>query len=390
MPNAPHAPSASNAPAGSPPSTAALASLCGPLVIGGFAGTSLPSAYERALREERRGGAIVFSANVAEGLEQTAALARQVHAASRAAPSALAPLLGIDQEGGRVVRLRAPFLSVPPMAKVAAWGDAGFAERIAHAMGSELAALGVTIDFAPVLDVNTCAHNPIIGDRAFGDDPDVCATFGAAWIRGLQSAGVLATGKHFPGHGDTSKDSHLELPVVDQPRNRLERVELAPFRAAARAGVAALMTAHVVYPALDPDKPATLSYAICTELREAIGFRGILVSDDLEMRAISAHGSTGDAAVLAVAAGCDALLVCHSFEAQETVVEALVHEASRSAAFRARCESAKARVVEARQRTERTGRGPLADDAIRGVVGGAESSAVAEAMRRMWSIHSPS
>jgi beta-N-acetylhexosaminidase len=388
MPIASSPPSAPSAPSASPSaSTAALASLCGPLVIGGFSGTSLPAEYERALREERRGGAIVFSPNVAEGAAQTAALARQVHSASRSAPSGLAPLLGIDQEGGRVVRLRAPFLAVPPMANVAAWRDAAFAERIARAMGTELAALGVTIDFAPVLDVNTCPHNPIIGDRAFGDDPDVCATFGAAWIRGLQSAGVLSTGKHFPGHGDTSKDSHLELPVVDQPRERLERVELVPFRAAVQAGVAALMTAHVVYPALDPDRPATLSHVICTELRERIGFRGILVSDDLEMRAISAHGSIGDAAVLAVAAGCDALLVCHSFEAQEAAVEALVREASRSPAFRDRCKSAGARVTEGRRRM---GQGPLADEAVRAVVGGPESRAVAEAMARMWSIQSPS
>ena len=368
--------------ASSPPSpahaSAQLASLCGPLVIGGFAGTSLPPEYERALRDERRGGAIVFSANVAGDLTQTAALARQVHAACRAAPSGLGPLLGIDQEGGRVVRLRAPFLTVPPAATVAGWGDAALAERIAHAMGRELAAVGITIDFAPVLDVNTCAHNPIIGDRAFGDEPDVCARFGAAWIRGLQSAGVLATGKHFPGHGDTSKDSHLELPVVDAPRDRLERVEFAPFRAAVQAGVAALMTAHVVYPALDPERPATLSHAICTELRERIGFRGILVSDDLEMRAISAHGSIGDAAVLAVAAGCDALLVCHSFEAQEEAVDALVREAAASPAFRARCEAARARVIEARGRI---GSEPLADEAIRSLVGGPESRAVAEALR---------
>jgi beta-N-acetylhexosaminidase len=176
---------------------------------------------------------------------------------------------------------------------------------------------------------------------------------------------------------------------VDQPRDRLERIELAPFRAAARAGVAALMTAHVVYPALDPDRPATLSHAICTELRERIGFHGILISDDLEMRAISAHGSIGEAAVLAVAAGCDALLVCHSFEAQEEAFEALVREASRSPAFRSRCEMAQARIVQARQST---GAGPLPDDGIRGVVGGAESLAVAEAMaaRGGPSIHSPS
>jgi beta-N-acetylhexosaminidase len=321
-----------------------LASTCGQLVIGGFSGTSLPAPYAEALRRGRRGGAILFASNVAGGLEQIAALAREVHAACPA------PLLGIDQEGGRVARLRAPVLHVPAMATIASWGDVPFAERIAYALGAELTALGFTIDFAPVLDVNTCAHNPVIGDRAFGADPHVCATFGAAWVRGLQAAGILATGKHFPGHGDTSKDSHLELPVVEQSRERIERVELAPFRAAVSAGVAALMTAHVVYSAIDPDHPATLSRAICTGLREHIGFDGMLVSDDLEMRAIAGHGAMGDAAVQSVAAGCDALLVCHSDDAQDAAVDALVHEAERSPSFRARCGQAHARVAAARQR----------------------------------------
>jgi beta-N-acetylhexosaminidase len=349
-----------------------LASTCGELVIGGFPGISLPASYADALRRSRRGGAILFAPNVVGGIEQVAALAREVHAAC---PN---PLLGIDQEGGRVVRLRAPVLHVPAMATVASWGDVTFAERIARAMGAELAALGFTIDFAPVLDVNTCPHNPIIGDRAFGADPDVCATFGAAWVRGLQAAGVLATGKHFPGHGDTSKDSHLELPVVDQSRERIERVELAPFRAAVGAGVAALMTAHVAYPAIDPDHPATLSHAICTGLRDRIGFDGILVSDDLEMQAITGHGSIGDAAVLAVAAGCDALLICHREDAQDGAVDALIREADRSPTFRARCERAHTRVARARRAALR----PLDDNSLLAIVGGTESRAVAREIKR--------
>jgi beta-N-acetylhexosaminidase len=345
----------------------------GELVVGGFAGTSLPAGFERALREGRRGGAILFKSNVEGGPLQVASLARSIHAAS----ASLGPLLGVDQEGGRVARLKAPLLEVPPMRTVASWDDVDFAERIARAVGSELAALGFTIDFAPVLDVNTCPENPVIGDRAFGDDAATCARFGAAWVRGLQSSGLLACGKHFPGHGDTSKDSHVDLPVVDQPLERLEQVELVPFRAAALAGVASLMTAHVVYRALDAKRPATMSPAACTTLRDAIGFRGLLVSDDLEMQAIAARMTIEEAAVQAIAAGCDALLVCWSDEKQERAVEALAREAERSATFRARCDEAIGRARAARARA--TAR-PADDEGVLAVVGGAESRAIAAEM----------
>jgi beta-N-acetylhexosaminidase len=345
----------------------------GRLVIGGFSGTTLPDGMSHALRQRRRGGVILFKPNVTDDPRQVAALARQVHAAAHDGDAP--PLVGVDQEGGRVARLRAPLLELPPMRTIGAWGDAALAERVALAMARELAALGFTIDFAPVLDVNTCAINPVIGDRAFGDDPDVCARFGAAWIRGMQSAGLLACGKHFPGHGDTSKDSHVDLPVVRQSRERIDRVELAPFRAAAAAGVATMMTAHVVYPAIDAERPATLSAAACTALREAVGFRGALLSDDLEMAAVAARWSIEDAAVEAIAAGCDALLVCWSDEKQERAVEALAREAERSPALRARCEEACARLLAARRRA--TAR-PLDDDAVMELVGGAESRAVAE------------
>jgi beta-N-acetylhexosaminidase len=311
---------------------------------------------------------------VAGGPAQVAALARAVHAAAPATP-----LVGVDQEGGRVARLKAPLLEVPPMRTVASWGDAALAGRIARAVGDELGALGFTIDFAPVLDVNTCAHNPVIGDRAFGEDAETCARFGVAWIRGLQGAGVLACGKHFPGHGDTSKDSHVDLPVVDQPRDRLERVELTPFRAAVEAGVASLMTAHVVYRAIDDRRPGTLSPAVCSTLRDDVGFRGMLVSDDLEMAAIAARWPVEDAAVQAIAAGCDALLVCWSDDKQERVVDALAREAERSGSFRARCEEALARVHEARRRA--TAR-PADDAAIARLVGGEASRAVAAEMAR--------
>ena len=190
---------------------------------------------------------------------------------------------------------------------------------------------------------------------------------------------MLACGKHFPGHGDTSKDSHLDLPTVEQPLERIERIELAPFRAAAAAGVATMMTAHVVYPAIDPHRPATLSSAACTELRARIGFHGLLVSDDLEMKAIADRWEIEDAAVQAVAAGCDTLLVCWSDEKQERAVEALVHEAEASPAFRARCEQAGARGLRARRRIASR---PLDDSDIARVVGGDESRAIAADIAR--------
>jgi beta-N-acetylhexosaminidase len=350
----------------------------GELVVGGFDGTALPDAYARALREKRRGGAILFKGNVEGGPRQVAALARQLHAIAPDADAA--PFVGVDQEGGRVARLKAPLLEVPPMRTVASWGDVALAERIAHAVGGELAALGFTIDFAPVLDVNTCAQNPVIGDRAFGDAPEVCARFGVAWTKGLQRAGLLACGKHFPGHGDTSKDSHLDLPEVTASRERLESVELLPFRAAAAAGLATMMSAHVVYTAIDRELPATLSPRACGELRARVGFdSGVMFSDDLEMKAIEARWDLGEAAVLAVAAGCDALLVCWDWERQERVVAALEREAERSPAFRARCQQAHARVLAARRRARAR---PLDDDALAAVVGGAESRAVAAEIAR--------
>jgi beta-N-acetylhexosaminidase len=354
----------------------AVVSATGRLVIGGFAGTRLPRSFATALKEGRRGGAIVFKHNVAGDLAQIAALVRELHAASTD------PILvGVDQEGGRVARIGAPLLRVPAMRTVASWGDTRLAERIARAVGDELAALGMSIVFAPVLDVSTRASNPVIGDRAFGDDADICARFGVAWIHGLQAAGVLACGKHFPGHGDTTRDSHVDLPVVDQPRERLDAVELVPFRAAAAAGVAAMMTAHVVYSAVDPLLPATLSKAACTGLREAIAFAGMLVSDDLEMQAIAARFSIEEAAVQAIAAGCDALLVCHDDEKQDRAASALAREAERSPAFRARCAQALHRIGKACARSVPRS---LDDEAIGRVVGGPGSSAVAgEIARRL-------
>jgi len=217
---------------------------------------------------------------------------------------------------------------------------------VGRALGDELAALGIGWDFAPVLDVHTNPENPVIGNRAFGTTPVAAASHALAFWRGLRAAGLVGCGKHFPGHGDTRTDSHLELPVVDHGLDRLRRVELAPFAAAARAGVEAIMTAHVLFPALDSERPATLSRAILTGLlREELGFGGVIVSDDLGMKAVADRYPIDELAVMAVAAGADVLIIREPAERQRRAHEALVRAAERDSELRRRVEESAARMA---------------------------------------------
>ncbi|WP_437322319.1 beta-N-acetylhexosaminidase [Sorangium sp. So ce394] len=349
----------------------ALEVLCGQLIVGGFDGAEPPARYLRALAEGRRGGAILFRRNVPD----MAATLRLSSALAAASGPDRPPFLGIDQEGGRVTRLPAPFLRLPPMRSLGDLLDLPLLRRAARAVAAELRAVGINLNFAPVLDVDSNPANPIIGDRAFGRDPRTAAQGGVAFLEGLQEERVLACGKHFPGHGDTALDSHLALPTIAHGRGRLEEIELPPFRAACRAGVASLMTAHIVVEALDPGVPATLSRAVCTGLlRGEIGFRGVLFSDDLEMAAIAAHHPVEEAATAAIEAGCDALLVCKDEDLQDRAHEALVRRAERDPRFRERCAEAAGRCLELRRSCPPR---PVASpEALADVVGGPASRAV--------------
>lgn len=310
------------------------------LVCAGFHGTT-PSGEILGLIRRGVGGVILFGRNV-ESPEQVAALVHGLKSA--AAPGRL--VVAIDQEGGRVARLRDGFTPVPAMATIGRSDDAALAEQIGSVLGAELRAVGIDLDLAPVLDVDTNPANPVIGDRAFGGDPGLVARLGVALALGIQAAGVAACGKHFPGHGDTAADSHAELPRLRHAMERLGRVELPPFAAAAEAGVAAIMAAHVVAEAIDPGAPATLSEAaIRGVLRGRLGFAGLVVSDDLEMGAITRHLSVPEAAVRAVAAGVDLLTVCHSADRVHACVDALEAAAARDDGFAARAEEARARVA---------------------------------------------
>ena len=228
----------------------------GQLLIGSLPGTTITPEMRSLAREFSLGGVILFARNI-EAPEQVAELSHDVQALATELPL----WVSVDQEGGRVARLKAPFTVWPPMATLGRSGDVALAARFAAALAAELRAVGITLDYAPVLDIHTNPKNPVIGDRALAEDAEGVARLGAAIIASLQDNGVAACGKHFPGHGDTSVDSHLELPLVEHPPDRIRRVECVPFRAAIKAGVAFIMTAHVLVPSLDEEQPATLSRA---------------------------------------------------------------------------------------------------------------------------------
>lgn len=330
----------------------------GPAMFG-FEGKSVPPRLARWLREGSVCGVVLFSRNV-ETPRQVRDLCREIRAAAgRRLPP---PLIAVDQEGGRVTRFSDPgFTRFPPAGSYALFGrDApDVAEAVGCALGRELRAVGADINFAPVLDVRSNTENPVIGDRAMSADPDRAAELGIAFARGTLSAGVVPVGKHFPGHGHTSADSHDELPVVRSSPDTLLRRELHPFRRAVRAGIPALMTAHVLYPALDRDFPATLSRKILGGLlRRRFRFRGVLFSDALEMKAISGRYEVSDAAVRALIAGCDIVLVCRGEKEQEETLEGIARARSDDGEFRKSAASATLRISRLRSLLSRPGTPP--------------------------------
>ena len=280
-------------------------------IFPGFVGLEVPGWLQRWL-DDGLGGVCLFSRNVREP-EQLTALAAGLRAGRDDV------LVGIDEEGGDVTRLELSTGSSYPGAwALGAVDDVELTERVGAAIGSDLARVGVNLNLAPVADVNTNPDNPVIGIRSFGSDAARVSRHVAAFVRGLQGVGVAACAKHFPGHGDTQQDSHLELPTVEPDAAAFEAA-LQPFRAAIDAGARAIMTAHIRVPALD-DAPATLSRALLDGvLRGELGFEGAIVTDALEMRGVSAAYGLAGAAVRALAAGADALLLGSAIDESHVV-----------------------------------------------------------------------
>lgn len=351
----------------------------GQLAIAGFAGHTIPADLTALAREFDLGGVIYFARNVAEP-EQVADMSRQAQALARELPL----WVSVDQEGGRVARLKSPFTEWPPMQTLGRSGDVALAARFAKALAAELRAVGVSMDYTPVLDILTNPKNPVIGDRALAGRADEVARLGSVIIRTLQTEGIAASGKHFPGHGDTSVDSHFELPLVEHPPDRLEAVELVPFKAAIEADVASIMTAHILLPAIDEDVPATLSSRVVTGmLKEQLGYRGLVLSDDLDMKAISGRYGLAEATVMAIRAGCDAVLLCGADQdAQARALEAVIRAVESGELPLKRVEDALARHRRVKERFLVRPPVPLHGGALRAVLGADEHQAVAAEMYR--------
>jgi len=318
----------------------------GQLFMLGFHGTEPSKELRDLFTTYHPGGVILFSRNL-EHPEQAARLTNALQKLSPTRPL----LVSIDQEGGRVARLPQGFTVFPGQGALGRAGTTELAYAFAEVTAKELRAIGVNMDMAPVLDVHSNPTNPVIGDRSFGADPLLVETLGLAVIAGLQDNGVLACGKHFPGHGDTAADSHHELPTVSHDLDRLRRIELRPFAHCVANGLAAVMTAHVRYPALDAHVPATLSATILTTLlRAQLHFTGLVVTDDLEMRAIRDHYGIEDAVIRAVRAGADILLICKDHERQVAAMEAVYRAVMEGDLSETQVEPALMRVLQAKER----------------------------------------
>jgi len=296
----------------------------GQLFLVGFHGTEPEQDLRDLFRALRPSGVILFRRNLLNP-EQILRLTTFLQETVSDPPLFVA----VDEEGGRVRRLPDPFTHFPSARILGRSRSPQLAAACASVIAREMRTVGLNFNFAPVLDVDTRPENPVIGDRSFGGDPELVASLGLATLEGFRREGVLGLVKHFPGHGDTSEDSHLTLPVVPHGYDRLEQVELAPFRMLCRRpdGPEALMTAHVLYPALDSERPATLSPQILTGLlRHRLGYRGLVVTDDLEMRAVADRFDPETAAVSALQAGADQLLFCHT----PTLALRCLHEVARA------------------------------------------------------------
>jgi beta-N-acetylhexosaminidase len=283
-----------------------LKSLVGQLFVVGFNGYSVPNDFKKFIQDFNLGGTIYFKRNV-QTAGQLAELSNELQFSCRHKDSP-GLFISIDHEGGKVNRLVKPFTKFPGNDYLGEMGSPKVGFEFGMVIGKELKAVGINVNYAPVVDVNSNPNSPVIKNRAFSADPEVCGRLGSAVCRGIQKMGVMAVAKHFPGHGDTKEDSHLALPTIDKPLAKLEELELIPFRRVIRSRCEGIMTAHILNKAIDPEYPATLSAKTLDILRTGMRFNKLVFSDDLEMKAITEHYGADQAAVLSIKAGCDLLI----------------------------------------------------------------------------------
>jgi beta-N-acetylhexosaminidase len=323
----------------------------GQMVMAGIPGYSLTPEAVTLIKQNRVGGIMLAVRNIQDA-QQSARLVTSLQGLATQTGLGVPLLIAADQEGGYVARLRGPYLFPGNMA-LGATRSPELVRQVAYAMGMELRSAGINMNFGPVLDVNSNPDNPVIGVRSFGENPTLVASLGSAYIAGMHDADVLTTAKHFPGHGDTAQDSHIALPTVYHPYDRLQQVELYPFKQAIAEGIDAIMTAHVTFPAIEPTNalPATLSTRVLTDLlRKQMGFTGLIITDSMGMAAITQKYGMADAAVLAVQAGADIVLTASGWNDVTGITERLLAAVQSGVISMERIDESVRRILQAKQR----------------------------------------
>lgn len=324
----------------------------GQMLLVGIDGTTAESAAQKMIAEDKVGGIILYSDNISS-LKQLVNLTNALKKSNNGNPAPL--FMSVDQEGGKVSRLPDEYAVFPSNAAVGKGNNTATAGMMGELLARAVKSSGFNMDFAPVLDINSNPDNPVIGDRSFGSTADLVVRLGIAEMKGLESEGIVPVVKHYPGHGDTSVDSHLELPVVNKTEAQLAKLEWLPFQAAIKEKADAVMVAHILYPKLDPEKPASLSKVIIGEqLRGEMGFKGVVITDDLTMGAIVKNYSLAAAAVDTVRAGSDILLVAHEYKNEQAVRAALLSSVKDGMITEARIDESVYRILALKAKYELT------------------------------------
>lgn len=298
-----------------------MKNMIGQHFIIGLKSTSLLKEEADFIKKNSIGGVILFKRNV-DTPEQIFNLCQEIQSLHHTNSDRLPLFISIDMEGGRVHRLQAPFTQWPAMKNLGDLNSTEMAFSFAKAMGSELKSVGINLDFAPCADIFTNPKNTVIGDRAFGSDPELVSKMCSAVIRGFIKSDVIAVAKHFPGHGNTLLDSHEALPIEEKTLEQLEACELVPFKKSFRARLDMLMSSHILFKNIDPEWPVTLSKIFLTDiLREKLKYRNIVITDDLGMKALSSNYDLNTIVTKSILAGCQILLFCNEFDSPIQAIE---------------------------------------------------------------------
>ncbi|WP_053219988.1 beta-N-acetylhexosaminidase [Virgibacillus senegalensis] len=319
----------------------------GQMVMAGVAGLKMEEQEKRLIEDYHIGGFIFYAKNL-ETPDQISGLLNKLKAENR--QNKLPLLLSVDQEGGRISRLPGNISKLPTNALIGKWNEPDFSFQVGQLLGTGLTTFGFNMNFAPVLDVNSNPDNPVIGDRSFGSNPEIVSELGIQTMKGIQSKQVIPVIKHFPGHGDTSVDSHYQLPVVDKSLSQLEKIELIPFRKAMEQGAEAIMIAHILLPNLDETHPASLSKEIISNLlRKRLNFEGVVMTDDMTMAAITDNYDIGRAAVDSVLAGSDIILVAHDYQKITHVIKEISKAVEKGVLSEGRINESVERIIRMKQ-----------------------------------------